>query len=243
MDALDDWQPVSDSADTLRPDVAAHSPDDDWVAADDWQDAGAGMPSPSTEVPSPAQDLLAEARSRGDLTAEGRLTPALLDAEGPGPFTRGFVTALRKGAPEMLGEAMEGGSRLMDADNPLRETVAAAGQGLKDVAASAPASYAARFNRFADIQSPGDAGSYLAEQAGSGVGSMVPGLVAGGLGAAAGGRVAGRGGAIVGGIAGGGGQRGAAELRRALPGAERRGRGPGPSGDHRRSGRRAADRP
>ena len=122
------------------------------------------------------------------------------DADGPGDFSRGFVTGLIKQNPSLTADTLEALSH--QAPERIRDVLLSGADELRDVAKLSPEEYATRSEGLWEIEGIDDALTWAGEGLGQVVSSTLPPLALGAGGAAAGGRIAGRPGAIAGGVAG-----------------------------------------
>ena len=124
--------------------------------------------------------------------------PDIEEPDRPGAFSRGFVSTLLGQNPELVAEAFEGVSILSDGvemfDNAAVE--------FRRLAALSPEEFAVEGQRLSEIGGIGEALTFLGEQAGSGIASMVPSLVSGTAGGALASRLGGRKATVAGSLAG-----------------------------------------
>lgn len=167
-------------------------------------DAAPQAPAPIIQPPAPLPDKAMQ-RSISDTGPMEQFDSAPIPAapateEGPGALTRGFVSGLIEGNPEMTAETLEGLSYL--APTELKDSFVNGSKEMRDLAKLNPAEYKRRAGSMWDISGFGEALTWAGEAIGQGLASSVPSIITGVGGGAAGSRVAGKPGAVVGALGG-----------------------------------------
>ena len=158
-----------------------------------------GSPQPAPQLPSPAEEVPPFSLRQLNEAAQSAPPPPEEEPEsGPGAITRGFVSTLIGQNPALVGEAFEGIS-LLSGGNETFDQISAE---FRRVSELSPDEFEVQGQRLSEIGGLGEGLTFIGEQLGSGLGSMVPSLISGTAGGALASRIGGRKTAVAGSLAG-----------------------------------------